>query len=235
MNQLSRSLLFVASVASLTACGVAPTPRAAAPVVADATFDALSASTLQKAFTRVHRAIFNTIDADKDGWLNEYEVGRHMTMAEFRKADKSQGWGSAGRLSRTEFVDYATRTFLWFHQDRDSFANSFRQSLARAFNRLDTNDDGLLIKNETSLADLRRLGLTFQYPKLHITVPIRKVTPEQFQGADKTGDGKLSQAEFEDLYIEMVVAALGGDAAPAPAPAPPAQPVPPAPPAPAGK
>ena len=50
---------------------------------------------------------------------------------------------------------------------------------------------------------------------------ITKVTTEQIAGADKTGDTQLSQAEFEDLYIEMVVAALGGDGTtPAPAPAP---------------
>ena len=233
MNRLTKSAAAAMTIAMLAGCGTQGVANMAATADVD-TFGAMSASGLKKAFSRVHKAIFNSMDADKNKWLDEYEVGKHMTMSEFRKADRSTGWGSAGRLSQTEFVEYATSTFLWFNQDKDSFANSFRQSLTKAFNRLDTNDDGLLKKTELSLADLRKLGLSFDYPKLHIKVKITKVTPDQIKAADKTGDGQLSQAEFEDLYIEMVVAALGGDPAPAPAPNPPAPaPAPPAPPAPA--
>ena len=223
MKKLAKQLAVAAVVSVLTACGTVGAPSS--PVTSAAS-DGLSASStagLQKAFTRVHRGIFDTIDGNKDGWLDEYEVGKHMTMAEFQKADKKDGWGSAGRLSRTEFMDWATHRFLWFKQDKDGFANSFRNSLTRAFNRLDSNRDGLLVRTEVSMADLQRLGLTFEYPKLRIRVPIKKVTPDMFASADKTGDGKLSQAEFEDLYVELVVQALGGGA-PAPAPAPPAPP-----------
>ncbi|MEB3223425.1 MAG: hypothetical protein VKS61_15225, partial [Candidatus Sericytochromatia bacterium] len=204
MLHLKKALAGAAVAATLAGCGSQGLTVAAKPVAAP-NFETLAASTLQKAFNQIHRAIFDSMDADKDGWLTEYEVGKHMTMAEFKKADKNDGWGSAGRISRTEFLDYATRTFLWFHQDKDSFANSFRQGLARAFHRFDENRDGLLVKNELSLADLRRVGLTFEYPKLRLRVKITKVTPELLAGSDKTGDGKLSQAEFEDLYIGMVI------------------------------
>ena len=236
MNSLTKSAAAALTIAMLAGCGTQGVANLAGTRAEVDTFGTMSASGLKKAFTRVHKAIFTNMDADKNGWLDEYEVGKHMSMSEFRKADKKQGWGSAGKLSRTEFVDYATTTFLWFNQDKDSFANSFRQALTKAFNRLDENDDGLLKKTELSQNDLRKLGLSFDYPKLRIKVKITKVTPDQIAGADKTGDGQLSQAEFEDLYIEMVVAALGGEGpAPAPAPAPPAPPAggdtPPAPPA----
>lgn len=237
MNSLTKSAAVAMTLAMLAGCGTQGVANMAAQRTESDALMAMSASGLKKAFSRVHKAIFNSMDADKNKWLDEYEVGKHMTMSEFRKADRNDGWGSAGRLSQSEFVDYATSTFLWFNQDKDSFANSFRQSLTKAFNRLDTSDDGLLKKTELSLADLRKLGLSFDYPKLRIKVKITKVTPDQIKAADKTGDGQLSQAEFEDLYIEMVVSALGGDApppAPAPAPAPPAGgDTPPAPPAPA--
>lgn len=234
MKKLAGQLAVVAVVSFLTACGTTGTASSPTTPTVAGGLTASSTAGLQKAFTRVHRAIFDKLDGNKDGWLDEYEVGKHMTMAEFQKADKKDGWGSAGRLSRTEFTEWATRTFLWFNQDKEGFANSFRGALAKAFNRLDANRDGLLVRTEVSMADLSRLRLSFEYPKLRIQEPIKKVTPEMFAAADKTGDGKLSQAEFEDLYIELVVLALGGSAAaPAPAPAPPAPPVAPAPPAPA--
>ncbi|MEB3329503.1 MAG: hypothetical protein VKQ33_09755 [Candidatus Sericytochromatia bacterium] len=231
MHHLKQALAAAALAATLAGCGSQGLSVAGRPAAAP-TFETLAASTLKKAFNQIHRAIFDNMDADKDGWLTEYEVGKHMTMAQFRKADTKDGWGSAGRLSRTEFLDYATKTFLWFRQDKDSFANTFRQGLVRAFHRFDENRDGLLVKSELSRADLRRVGLSFEYPKLRLSVKITKVTPELIAGSDKTGDGKLSQAEFEDLYIEMVIAALGGSSAPAAPPAPPMPPAPPLEPAP---
>ena len=97
--------------------------------------------------------------------------------------------------------------------------------MGKVFKRLDENRDGLLVKNEISTRDLAKLKLSFEYDKLKIHQPIKKVPVESFSASDKTGDGKLSQAEFEDMYLEMVIAALGGEGAPAPAPnpAPPAE------------
>jgi Ca2+-binding EF-hand superfamily protein len=223
-------------LASLAGCGTTGTQ---APVSARVDAGSVTSSTsgLKKAFTRIHQAMFTNMDTDKNGWLDEYEVGKHMSMSDFRKADKSTGWGSGDRLSRTEFVNWATNTFLWFHDTPDSFANRFRQDLGKVFNRLDENDDGLLVKNELSNRDMAKLRLTFDYDKLNIHVSIKKVPADAFAAADKTGDASLSQAEFEDMYLETVVSALGGDApAPAPAPQPAPSEAPPAPaPAPAAK
>lgn len=223
---MKKAAVLALTAAMIAGCGSQGMPSSAVSQAA-APFESMSSTGLKKAFTRVHKAIFTSMDADKNGWLDEYEAGKHMSMSDFKKADKQDGWGSAGKLSRSEFVNWATNSFLWFHQDKDSFANSFRQSIAKAFNRLDTNNDGLLKKTELSLRDLQKLGLSFDYPKLSIKVKITKVTTEQIAAADKTGDTQLSQAEFEDLYVEMVVAALGGDGTtPAPAPAPVTPPAP---------
>lgn len=215
-------------LATLAGCGTQGN-LAAAPKGTE-TLQVESTAGLRGAFTRIHKAIFTHMDANKDGWLDEVEVGGRMTLKEFEKADKSQGWQSAGRLSRTEFVNWATTSFLWFKDDAKSFTTRFRKDLGTVFSRLDENDDRLLEKNELSNRDLAKLKLNFSYDKLRIHVPIKKVNVDRFGGADKTGDGKLSQAEFEDMYLEMVIEALGGDgsAPQPPAPAPSEQPAPPA-------
>lgn len=224
-SHLAASALILATLAG---CGTQGALTAAPQ--ATETFKIESTSGLKGAFTRIHKAIFTHMDADKNGWLDEVEVGGRMTLKEFEKADKSQGWQSAGRLSRTEFVNWSTSTFLWFKDDAKSFTARFRKDLGTVFNRLDEDDDRLLEKNELSLRDLAKLKLNFSYDKLRVSVPIKKVPVDRFAGSDKTGDGKLSQAEFEDMYLEMVIEALGGDgsAQPAPAPAPSEQPAPPA-------
>jgi Ca2+-binding EF-hand superfamily protein len=236
VKAISNTAAAALTLAMLAGCGTTGAMTAVNTRV-DAGSVTESSTGLKKAFTRIHKAIFTSMDANKDGWVDEYEAGKHMTMKEFQQADKSQGWGSAERLSRTEFVDWATHTFLWFHDDAASFANRFRQDLGKVFNRLDENRDGLLVKSELSNRDVAKLRLSFEYDKLHIHVPIKKIPAESLAKADKTGDGNLSQAEFEDLYLDTVVEALGGDgstppAPPAPSPAPSeAPPAPPAPPA----
>jgi hypothetical protein len=182
----------------------------------------------------VHDAIFARIDKDANKAIDEYEAGPNMSMDDFRKADRNRN----GKLTFTEFKAYALTNLFFFRDTPASFASRLRAGLGRAFNRLDVSPrDGLLVKNETSNRDMARLGLTFEYPKLGVTVRLSKVSAETFGAADKTGDGKLGQAEFEDLYMEMVVEALGGTpggggATPPAPPAPPAPEDPAAPPAP---
>ena len=93
MNRLMKGAAAAITIAMLAGCGTqGMAPMAAAQGEVD-TFGAMSASGLKKAFTRVHKAIFNSMDADKNKWLDEYEVGKHLTMSEFRKADRSTGVG----------------------------------------------------------------------------------------------------------------------------------------------
>jgi Ca2+-binding EF-hand superfamily protein len=212
--------LVALSAAVLAGCGTntLPTTRTTATVAAQ------SDAGLKAAFTSIHKAIFTSMDLNKDGWLDDTEAAKHMTTQDFQKADTAKGWGSANKLSRTEFVDWATHTFWWFHDDQKAFADRFRKELAKTFNRMDENRDGNLAKLEISGRDLAKLKLTFDYDKLNLSVPILKVPADKFAAADKTGDGKLNQSEFEDLYVEVVIDALGGTgdtppAPPAPAPA----------------
>ena len=210
MKTLTTHVAAALILATMAGCGtqgsLAPVGHQAAPAMGASGY-----THLKGAFKRIHKAIFTSMDADANGWLDEYEVSKHMSLKDFQKADTASGWGSGGRLSRTEFVNWSTKKFLWFKDDEQKFADRFRKDLGKAFSRLDEDRDGLLEKNETSLRDLARLRLTFEYDKLNVKVPIKKISLETFTAADKTGDSMLSPAEFEDLYIEMVIEALGGE------------------------
>lgn len=218
MNVLffSRRAAAAALLVALAGCGTSQT-LSAAP---GAGFAANSTAGLKAGFKRIYGGIFAKMDGDANGWVDEAEAGQYMSMRDFEAADTASGWGSANRLSKTEFMAWATRTVLWFHDTPDSFANRLRLDLGRAFNRLDANRDGLLVKNEISQADLRRLGLYFALDRVKVRVDVKRVSAEALAAADKNGDKKLSPAEFEDLFVEAVVEALVG--------APPAPPAPPA-------
>ena len=226
------------STVVLTGCGSqgmigAPVVRGGQAYEADAT------STLMKGLTRIHHTIFAKLDKDGNKFIDEYEAGPNISLADFKKADK----GRNGKLTYSEFKNYAITNLFFFKDSPKAFSDRFRRDLKKAYDRLDNAPrDGVLVKNETSIRDMQKLGLTFEYPRLNITVKVSKINKEIFSAADKTGDGVLGQAEFEDLYIEMVIAGLGGAPGsgggdtPPPAPAPggdtPPEPAPPAPPAP---
>ena len=232
MKAFTNTALAALFVATLAGCGAPGVTTATQAQMTD--FDAASAKGLRTAYSRIHKAIFTTMDKDGNGWLDENEAVKHMSLRDFAKADKAKGWGSANKLSRNEFVAYATKGFI-FHDTPDDFANRFRKDLGKLFDRLDENNDKLLAKGEISSRDVSRLRLRFDYPKLKVSVPIKKLAAAD---GDKNGDGNISQAEFEDLYLETVIAALGGEGGAQP-PAPPADAppadvpadVPPAPPA----
>lgn len=214
-------------LASLAGCGTTGTQ---APAVRTAVVSAKATGVLKAAFPRIHKAIFTAIDVDGNGWLEAAEATKHMSARDFAKADKAKGWGSGGRLSRAEFVEWATSTILWFNDSPADFAKRFRKDLGHVFNRLDENRDGLLGKRELSIRDLAKHKLAFEYEKLNVRKAIEKVPADKVAAADLTGDGSLSPAEFEGLYVEMVIEALGGEGTDAP----PAPEAPIAPPAPAG-
>ncbi|MEB3222026.1 MAG: hypothetical protein VKS61_08100 [Candidatus Sericytochromatia bacterium] len=206
----------------LSGCGTAGVLGAATRTPGTA-FDAEATKSLTKGLSRVHEALFARLDKDSNRAIDEYEAGPTMSMDDFRKADKNRN----NKLTFTEFKTYAITNMFFFRDTPAAFANRLRSGLSRAFSRLDVSPrDGLLVKNETSNRDMARLGLTFEYPRLGVTVKLTKVSAEAFGAADKTGDGKLGQAEFEDLYIELVVEALGGTPGGGTPPAPPAPPAP---------
>lgn len=209
----------------LAGCGaptstVRPVDRSQEILQAEAT------NTLMKGLARIHRAIFDKIDKDGNGKIDEYEAGPNLTLNDFRKADKNRN----NNLTFSEFKKYATTNLFFFRDNPKSFTERVRSGLRRAFERLDRSPrDGVLANRELSNNDLKRLGLTFEYARLGVLVKVNKVSDAAFAAADKTGDDRLGQAEFEDLYIECVVEALGGTpggGAPMPVePMPPAPPV----------
>jgi hypothetical protein len=196
----------IATSLLLTGCGasnlpVRPMDRTQELMQAEAT------NTLMKGLARIHKAIFDKIDKDGNGKIDEYEAGPNLTLDDFRKADKNRN----GKLTFTEFKNYATTNLFFFRDNPKAFTERVRSGLRKAFDRLDDSPrDGLLSNRELSNKDLKRLGLSFEYPRLKISVKISKVSDAAFAAADKTGDNKLGQAEFEDLYIESVIEALGG-------------------------
>ncbi len=198
-------------------------------------FDAAASATLRKGFKEVHTAIFTKIDSNGDNFIDEYEAGPFFSLTrEFPKADKGKNGKGNGKISRTEFMKYATAGgFLVGADNPNRFLDRMRNFLATAFNRLDQKEGGFfgagdryLTEKELSSKALRTLGLGFAYEKLHIRVRIDEVPSEDFTAADVTGDGKLSQGEWEDLYMKLVVRAINPNAGGSPAPTPPADPVP---------
>jgi hypothetical protein len=212
---------FVAASLLLAGCGksavMAPVAAEAVPAFSDG-METEATSTLMQGFAKIHQAIFTKLDKDGNKAIDEYEAGPNLSMGDFRAADKNHN----NKLTYAEFKKYAITTMFFLKDNPTAFTSRFRRELGDVFKRLDTNHDGVLIKNETSLRDLDRLKLTFEYPRLNIKVKINKIDQATFAAADKTGDSVLGPAEFEDLYIGMVLLALGG--APAPAPNPPAPP-----------
>lgn len=225
MTRSAMALLAGAAMTiSLTGCGAMGTLPGTANA-ASTQLQASEATTLKGALERIHAGVFARLDVDANKAIDEYEAGPNLTMKDFQKADKNGNH----KLTYAEFKKYAVTNLFFFKDSPDSFTKRFRSDLGRVFDKLDTNNDRLLVKNEVSNTDLRKLGLTFEYPRLGITVKVQKCDQAMFDAADRTHDGRLGQAEFEDLYLEAVFAALAPNAAPVdPAPVDPA-PVDPAP------
>ena len=235
----TRSLLLATTLAAtmLAGCGIGGTTVGMQANQALG-FDAAASATLRKGFKDVHTAIFTKIDSNGDNFIDEYEAGPFFNLTrEFPKADKGKSGKGNGKISRTEFMKYATAGgFLMGNDNPNKFLDRMRAFLATAFTRLDKKEGGLfgtgdkyLTQEELSSTALRSLGLGFAYEKLHVRVRIDEVSGEDFAAADVTGDGKISQGEWEDLYMKLVVRAINPNAGSTPAPTPPADPGTPAP------
>lgn len=236
---LSTLLAVSAALTLLAGCGMTPGTSAGMSSTEAVGFDALASKTLKEGFKQVHESIFALIDTNGDKSIDEYEAGPYFNLTkEFPKADKTKsGKTGNGKISRAEFLKYATAGgFLTGKDTPTAFLNRMRSFLATAFNRLDQKvpgsglfgkGDSYLTTDELSDTALAKLGLGFAYDKIHVRVTLSTFDPADVTAADKTGDGKLSQAEFEDLYMSSVVKAINpnyvpGGNQPAPAPVDPA-------------
>ncbi|MEB3300098.1 MAG: hypothetical protein VKO21_11510 [Candidatus Sericytochromatia bacterium] len=210
--RLSRLPLVAATL--LVACGGPSTTSSSAvrPSTAAAQLEARSTAGLLAGFDRVHKAIFARQDADGDGKLTEYEAGPMFALDRFRGIDLDLD----GSISYREFVFAATdRGFpSWWpgqakRDNAERFAGRFRDYLANRFVRFDTSRDGYLVDRELSNADLSRVRLGLEYAELGLNpAMITAISTAEFKAADKTGDNRLSPGEFEDLFMDLVVAKL---------------------------
>lgn len=217
MKKIAQLLALSIAAASLTACGMGPM-GADLKLSTGSSYNAEATITIKKSFKQIHQAIFAKIDVNSDKVIDEYEAGPNIKLADFTKIDKNHD----GKISYAQFMSYATDDgFFGGTDNADKFLKRIRNGLSSAFNSLDKDRSLLLEKKELSATAVKKLKLGFTHDNLNVTVSITSFSADEITAADKTGDGNLSQAEFEDLYINKVVSILT-PAAPAPAPVDPA-------------
>lgn len=201
-----------ASTLLLVACG-SPAPSVQVrPATAVAQLEARSTAGLLAGFDRVHKAIFAKQDRDADGQLTEYEAGPMFALDRFASIDLNMD----GSVGYREFLAAATDLGFpsWWpggprRDNAERFAGRFRTYLADRFVRLDASRDGFLVDRELSNADLARVRVGLEYPELNLRpVLIKAIATDAVKAADKTGDARLSPGEFEDLYMDLIVAEL---------------------------
>jgi len=206
-----KKLAALAMVGMVAGCG----GTQVAPVMGTPSVNVSSKSTtgLQAAWDQIHKQIFANVDANKDGKIDEYEAGNTIDLAAFKKADLNYD----GAVDYNEFMKFATKGgFLQGSDTPEKFVARLRADLGKTFKSLDSlpkrgwfdRGDGLLGADELTGKALKGAGLGFYYPNLKVSFAIGEVSDDQFKAADKTGDGKLGPAEFEDLYVALVLAGL---------------------------
>lgn len=220
-----RLLTALACAAILTGCGKSPV----APVMTGApalppAVEAQATRTLLTGFKHIHMAVFTKIDANGDKSIDEYEAGKNINLSDFSKADKNRN----GKLTQAEFMNYATAgdLFAFIRQNKVNFMKDTRDVLWRALQRLDTDKDRALSPKELSQKALSKVGINLRIDGLHTRVAVAELDEDVFEFADKTKDGLLGQAEFEDYCISSFIKSInpkynpGGSPEPAPDPAP---------------
>jgi hypothetical protein len=228
-----RIIAALAFAVILSGCGKSPvtSSRAGAPALS-AAVEAQATRTLLTGFKHIHMAVFTKIDVNADKSIDEYEAGKSIDLNDFTKADKNRN----GKLTQAEFMNYATagELFAFIHQNKKTFMKETRDVLWRAFLRLDADKDRALSTKELSQKALAKIGISLRIDGLRTNVGIKEIDEEVFAYSDKTKDGVLGQAEFEDYCITSFVKSInpkyniGGNPEPAPDPAPadPADPAP---------
>lgn len=222
---MSKRLIATAAIALLlTGCGKsAVAPTFAAPQALSPAMEALATRTLLTSFKHIHLAVFTKLDVNTDNSVDEYEAGSAMDLKDFGRADKNKN----GKLTKSEFMAYATggKVFGFMRQDKADFMKQTRDVLWRAFQRLDSDKNRLLSAKELGEKALQKVGIGLRIDGLHAKVAIAEIDDAIFESSDKTADGVLSQAEFEDYCMSAFIKGLnpsyqpGGQPAPQPDPA----------------
>lgn len=211
-----------ALAAVLGACGAQPTRVALPSVQSAGGVQAAATKTLQDGFKHLHLAAFSRLDVNTDNQVDEYEAGSFMDLKDFARADKNRN----GKLTKKEFMDFATSgsIFGFVRQDKNAFMRQTRDVLWRAFQRLDADRDRHLKPAELSDKALNKVGIHLRIDGLRLRSQLNELDDTLFESADKTGDGKLSQAEFEDYCMSAFIKGINPNYASTPTPAPPAPP-----------
>lgn len=183
-----------------------------------AAVEAQATRTLLTGFKDIHLAVFTKLDVNDDGQIDEYEAGVNMDLKDFGRADKN----SNGKITKSEFMDFATggSLFGFMRQDKTKFMKTTRDVLWRAFQRLDGDKNRMLKPQELGDKALQKVGINLRIDGLHTKVSIAELDDGIFESSDKTEDGALTQAEFEDYCMTAFIRSInpkypiGGQPAP---------------------
>lgn len=210
-TRLTTTITAVAAVAMLAGCGANALPNA--QVRAQMAAEAQATQTLKDGFKHVYAAAFSKCDANADGAIDEYEAGPFLDLRDFGRADENKN----GKLTNKEFLDWANRGWIFglFAQDADGFFKSQRRSMLKAFDRLDADKNHLLSETELNDGALANAKLSLTLGGLKTKVQLTTTTEEAFKAGDKTGDGALSQGEFEDFVLNGWVSQINPKYTPA--------------------
>ncbi|MBO9540298.1 hypothetical protein J7643_06870 [bacterium] len=213
MHLKARRGLLVSLSAALLMAGCGQGPAKIATTSTD-TFDALTTKGLREGFKALHNHIFDLVDTNQDRGIDEAEASRYFDMTtEFPVLSRSVGVQRGnGRISRSEFLMHATRgAFLGSLDTPKVFAQRTRTYLTTYFDRLDRpvaanapKGDEWLTYAELADPMVAELGMSFVYEKFRLRVTLSAFDPADVVAVDLNKDGRLSRAEFEDLYMTTV-------------------------------
>jgi predicted small lipoprotein YifL len=206
-NVMKKIVLAAALAASLSACGQQHATMVAAPLAANAPITAKATQTLLNGHRQIYMALFQKLDANEDGFLDEYEASAAIDVKDFAKADNAK----TGKLSKRQFMAYAdgSNGVLGFlHQSRTSFASQARDAMLKAFARLDKNKDRYLQPSELTEDALHNVDVNLRIDALHVNVHLEAIDDDIFTQANHTETGKLTQAEWEDYCILAFIKAV---------------------------
>lgn len=220
MRGLKLGMSALALAALVAGCGRGLNVPVAGLTAAAAAQEALATRTLLTGYKHLFMAVYMKLDANSDKFLDEYEASQHIDLKDFQKADRNKN----GRLTRKEFMDYAAgaKLFGFMKQDKSDFMKQARAAMAKAFATYDANKDRLLDPKEMSERTLTKHPVFLKIAALHVDVRVVEVDDAVFEAADKTKDGKLSAAEFEDFCVGSFVKGINPNyqMTPTPPPAP---------------